>query len=200
MKLIGRKNGTFIVPGDYLGVIEEFLPGGGTYIDDGTIYSSTTGHLLVDSHKRKISVYQKTKSPLLPKEGAHVIGRITSIHNKTLNVKIFQIRDKLLSNTFNGIMHITDVRKGYVKTMLDAFQIGDIIRAKVMSTKNREFHLSTQENGLGVITSKCSFCGYKIILSQNRLKCPQCNKTKWRKMASDYGKEDFIKLPLLPGS
>jgi exosome complex component CSL4 len=174
MKLIGRKNGTFIVPGDYLGVIEEFLPGGGTYIDDGTIYSSTTGHLLVDSHKRKISVYQKTKSPLLPKEGAHVIGRITSIHNKTLN--------------------------GYVKTMLDAFQIGDIIRAKVISTKNREFHLSTQENGLGVITSKCSFCGYKIILSQNRLKCPQCNKTKWRKMASDYGKEDFIKLPLLPGS
>jgi len=184
-----------MVPGDYLGVIEEFLSGGGTYIDDGTIYSSTTGHLLMDSHKRKISVYQKPKSPLLPKEGALVIGKITSIRNKNLNVKIFQIRDKPLFNTFNGIMHITDVSKSYVKTMLDAFHIGDIIRAKVISTKNREFHLSTQEHGLGVIHSKCSFCGHKIILSQKRLKCPQCNKTKWRKMSSGYGKEDFIKLP-----
>lgn len=200
MKSIGRKNGTFIVPGNYLGVIEEFLPGGGTYIDDGNIYSSTTGHLLVDSEKRKISVYQKTKSPLIPKEGAQVIGRITSIHKKTLNVKIFQIRDKLLSNTFDGIMHITDVSKGYVKTMLDAFQLGDIIRAKVISTKNREFHLSTQENGLGVISSKCSFCGHTILLSQTRLKCPHCNKTKWRKRASDYGNEDFLKLPSIRGS
>ncbi len=184
-----------MVPGDYLGVTEEFLSGGGTYIDDGTIYSSTTGHLLVDLDKRKISVYQKPKSPLLPKEGALVIGKIVSIHNKNLNVKIFQIRDKPLFNTFNGIMHITDVSESYVKTMVDAFHIGDIIRAKVISTKNREFHLSTQEYGLGVIYSKCSFCGDKIILSQNRLKCPQCNKTKWRKMSADYGKEDFIKLP-----
>ena len=62
MRLIGRKNGTFVVPGDYLGVIEEFLPGRGTYIDDGNIHSSTTGHLLLDSNTRQISVYQKTKS------------------------------------------------------------------------------------------------------------------------------------------
>ena len=194
MKLTRRKSGTLTVPGDYLGVIEEFLPGGGTYIDDGTIYSSIIGHLLVDSHNRKISVYQKTNSPLIPKEGSVVLGRIVSIYNKNLNIKIFQIRDKPLFNPFNGIMHITDVRKGYVKTMLDVFQIGDIIRAKVISIKNREIHLSTQEPELGVIHSKCSFCGDELILSQNRLKCPQCNKTKWRKMASGYGKEDFIKL------
>ncbi len=195
MKLIEGKNGTFIVSGDYLGVIEEFIPGGGTYIENGTIYSSITGHLLFDSQKRKISVYQKTKSPLIPKEGVLVIGKINSIRNKNLNVKIFQIGDKPLSNTLNGIMHITDVTKGYVKTMLDVFQIGDIIRAKVISLKNREVHLSTQEQRLGVIHSRCSFCGDKIILSQKRLKCPQCNKTKWRKTASDYGKEDFVKLP-----
>ncbi len=194
MKLIRRKSGTFTVPGDYLGVIEEFLPGGGTYIDDGIIYSSSTGHLLVDSNNRKISVYQKTKSPLIPKEGSLVLCTIVSIHNKNLSVRIFQIRDKPLFNPFNGIMHITDVRRGYVKTMLDVYQIGDIIRAKVISIKNREFHLSTQENELGVIHSKCSFCGDKLILSQNSLKCPQCNKPKWRKIASGYGKKDFIKL------
>ena len=79
MKLIEGKNGTFIVSGDYLGVIEEFIPGGGTYIENGNIYSSITGHLLFDLQKRKISVYQKTKSPLIPKEGALVIGKINSI-------------------------------------------------------------------------------------------------------------------------
>jgi exosome complex component CSL4 len=193
MRLIGRKNGTFVVPGDYVGVIEEFLPGRGTYIDDGNIHSSTTGNLLLDSNTRQISVSQKTKSRLLPKIGDLVLARITSIHTKNLNVKIFQIGNTLLHNTFDGIMHITDVSKRYVKTMLDAFQIGDIIRAKVISLTNREFHLSTQENELGVISAKCSFCGHKITVFQNCLRCPQCNKTKRRKMASDYGDKAFLK-------
>ena len=39
-----RKSGLFVVPGDRLGVIEEFTSGPGTYIEDGIIHSKITGH------------------------------------------------------------------------------------------------------------------------------------------------------------
>jgi len=188
MKLVERKSGKFVIPGDYLGVIEEFLPGGGTYIENGNIYSSTVGHLLLDSRDRRVSVYQKTRTPLFPKKGNLVLGKVITVHPKTLGLKIFQIGKKLLYNSLNGIMYITDVSKYYVKTMLDAFNIGDIVRTKVISTINREIHLTTQGNGLGVIQAKCSLCGHTLILDKNRLRCPQCNKTRWRKIAHDYGK------------
>lgn len=183
MNLKGRKSGNFVFPGDYLGVIEEFLPREGTYVEDGEIYSSTTGHLLLDLNDRRISVYQKTRTPLIPREGNLVLGKVTNTRDKNLAMRIFQIEDKTLHNFFDGIMHISDVSKGYIKRMTDAYKIADIVRAKVISTKNREFHLTTQGDELGVIQAKCSFCGYNLILDKNRFKCLQCKKIRKRKIA-----------------
>jgi exosome complex component CSL4 len=191
MKFVERRSGKFVSPGDRLGVIEEFLPGGGTYTEDGNIYSSTTGHLLMDLHDRRISVYPKTRRPLTPNEGNLVLGIVKSVRDKNLTLKIVQIEDKPLYTYFDGVMHISDVSEGYVKTMLDAFKVGDIVRAKVISTKNREIHLTTQGSELGVIQAKCSLCGHSLILDKNNLRCPQCNRARWRKIAYDYGKSPF---------
>lgn len=183
MNLKGRKSGNFVSPGDYLGVIEEFLPGEGTYVEDGEIYSSTTGHLLLDLNDRRISVYQKTRTPLIPREENLVLGKVTIIRDKNLVMRIVQIEDKPLYNSFDGIMHISDVSKSYIKTMSDAYKVADIVHAKVISTKNREIHLTTQGDELGVIQAKCSFCGHNLILDINRLMCLQCKKTRRRKIA-----------------
>ena len=62
-----RRSGKFVIPGEKLGVIEEFMPGPGTYVHNGTIYSKITGRTLVDVLNKKISVY-----PVVHTVGFHV--------------------------------------------------------------------------------------------------------------------------------
>ena len=54
MSKINKKSGRFISPGERLGVIEEFLPGQGTFIENGVIYASIVGMLLNDQLNKKV--------------------------------------------------------------------------------------------------------------------------------------------------
>lgn len=183
---------TLVLPGERLGVIEEFVPGRGTYVEDGNIYSAVTGQLQVDRAKREIHVKSLTHQPLLPKVGDVVIGKVTNVSEKTMMMRIVQIGDKWLSTSFTGMMHISDSSPSYVKTMDDAFKVGDVVRAKVISTKNREFHLSTQSDNLGVIVAACTRCGAPLTFSRGRLRCGVCNYFDRRKLASDYSEGDAV--------
>lgn len=197
-KEAGRQTREVLVfPGERLGVIEEFTPGNGTYVENGNIYSSITGQLLIDSAKREAHIRPKTRQPLIPREGDIVVGEVTNVQEKTLTLKIMQIGAAQLSTSFTGIMHISDTSRSYVKTMSDAFKAGDVVRAKVISTKNREFHLSTQNDKLGVIQAFCIHCGNPLTLQRNRLRCTVCNSFDKRKLAIDYEGSDFqpVKTP-----
>ncbi|MCJ7714526.1 hypothetical protein MUO66_08745, partial [Candidatus Bathyarchaeota archaeon] len=41
-----HKSGKLVLPGERLGVIEEFIPDSGTYVKDGIIYSQVIGTAL----------------------------------------------------------------------------------------------------------------------------------------------------------
>ena len=181
------KKDIFVSPGEKLGVIEEFIPGSGTYAENGNIYSSTTGQLFLDKGKRELLIYSKTRQILTPKIGDIIIGELTSVQDKNLSSKILQIEHTPIPGTFTGIMHISDVGPGYVKTMKSLFKVGDIIRARVISTNNREFHLSTQNDKLGVIQAACIYCGAPLIYQRNNLRCIRCNRIGKRKLAIGYG-------------
>ena len=73
--------------------------------------------------------------------------------------------------------------------MNDVCKPGDIIRAKVISEKNRIYHLTTNDNGLGILYAFCSRCGTLLEPQRYELKCPKCGNIENRKMSSDYGKE-----------
>ena len=184
-----RKSGKFVVPGDQLGVIEEFMPGEGTYTEDGVIHSKVTGHTLLDTLNRKVSVYPLIRGVNVPKVGSIVAGQVSDVQSKSATLRITQIGQKLLSGNFTGILHISDVSPGYVEIMYDVCKPGDIMRAKVISTTNRSHHLSTSEKNLGVIYSFCSHCGHVLTLGGRGLLCPKCGKFEKRKIASDYGKD-----------
>jgi len=181
-----RRSGKFVVPGEKLGVIEEFMPGPGTYVHNGTIYSKITGRTLVDVLSKKVSVYPHTAP--VPRVGSIVIGQVYNVQSKIAIIRIWRIGKKLLSGFFSGILHISDVSRGYVEHMHDVYKTGDIVRAKVISEKNRAYHLSTAEKNLGVIYAFCSGCGHLLNLERGRLKCPRCGNIEKRKVASDYGR------------
>lgn len=188
MSLLKQKSGQFVVPGDRLGVIEEFMPGPGTYEQNGTIYSSATGRALVDVLNKQVSIFPKTRFLAVPKVGSVVIGQVMDVQSKTAVVRIFQVGKHPLSGFFSGILHVSDVSPHYVETMYDTCKPGDLIRAKVVSDKNRTFHLSTREPDLGLIYAFCSRCGNVLAFQRMRMRCLKCGKIEKRKVAQDYGK------------
>lgn len=183
-----RKNGQFVVPGERLGVIEEFTPSSGTYAQDGIIYSKVTGRALLDLLNKRVSVRPVTRGVRVPRVGSVVLGQVSSVQSQNAFVRVFKIGGKRLSGFFTGVLHISDVRLRYVDSMFAVCKPGDIVRAKVISEKNKTYHLSTVDKNLGVVYAFCSRCGRMLELRRRYMFCPRCGKVEKRKVASDYGK------------
>lgn len=191
LKAPEQKSGHLVLPGERLGVIEEFIPDSGTYVKDGSIYSKIVGRALVDLQNRRVSVYPVQEGVVVPKLGTVIIGQIGNAQSDNVLVRIFKIGKKQISGNFGGILHVSDVSDRYVNSMADVCKPGDIVRAKVISEKNQIFHLSTNDKNLGILYALCSNDG--TLLNQDRydLKCPKCGNIERRKMAPDYGKENL---------
>jgi exosome complex component CSL4 len=183
-----RKSSQFVLPGERLGVIEEFIPDAGTYIKDGVIYSKVVGRASVDFLNKRVSVYSLVHGTRVPKIGSIVLGQVSNAQTQNAGVRIFKIGKKQLSGFFTGILHISDVQLRYVESMFDVCKPGDIIRTKVISEKNNVYHLSTKDRDLGVVYAFCSQCGHMLELRRQGMYCPRCGKTEKRKTALDYGR------------
>lgn len=180
----------FTVPGEKLGVIEEYLPGYGTYVDNGIIYSTMVGNVILDKLNRRISVNSSVQPLLIPHIGNVVIGQVTSVQEKSVNIRISKIGDRFVSGSFTGVLHISDLSETYVRSMYDAVKVGDAIKARVISLANRTIHLATSDRKLGIIYAFCTNCGSRLILKNDELICPLCKEAEKRLISLDYGKEN----------
>lgn len=183
-----RKNSQFVVPGERLGVIEEFTPDPETYVKAGIIYSKVIGRALLDLTNKRVSVHPLVHKARVPKIGSIVTGQVSTIQTENASIRIFEIDNKQLSGSFTGVLHISDVQLSYVESMFNVCKPGDIIRAKVISEKNQVYHLSTKDKNLGVVYAFCSRCGYALESKRQTMYCPRCGKIEKRKSALDYGK------------
>lgn len=190
LKSSERKSGNLVLPGERLGVIEEFIPDSGTYVKDGIIYSKLVGRALMDLISKRVSVYPLSNEVTVPKVSAIVIGQVCNAQSDNVLVRIFKIGSKKLSGVFTGILHISDVAEKYVKSMNDVCKPGDIIRAKVISDKNQIYHLSTKDKNLGVVYAFCSRCSSLLEPKRHEMMCQKCGNVEKRKIALDYGKTD----------
>jgi len=189
LKPTEQKSGHLVLPGERLGVIEEFIPDSGTYVKDGVIYSEIIGRSLVDLQNRRVSVYPVVASVAVPKVGSIIVGQIGNAQSDNVLVRIFRVGKKEINGEFGGILHISDVSDRYVTAMTDVCKPGDIVRAKVISEKNRIYHLSTNDKNLGMLYAFCSKCGTLLEPQRYELRCPKDGNIEKRKMAPDYGKE-----------
>ncbi|MEM2337072.1 MAG: exosome complex RNA-binding protein Csl4 [Candidatus Bathyarchaeia archaeon] len=183
-----RDSGQIVLPGEPLGVIEEFIPDAGTYVKDGVIYSKVVGRALIDYLNKRVSVFPLVHSAV-PKVGSIVIGQVSNVQMQMATVRIFKIGKHFLSGFFTGLLHVADVHLRFVDSMFDVCKPGDMVRAKVISEKNRMYHLTTKDKSLGVVYAFCSKCG-DVLQQKGRggLQCPRCGNAEKRKTAIDYGK------------
>ena len=184
-----QRSGHLVVPGERLGVIEEFTPDAGTYSKDGVIYSKIIGRALMDMMNRRVSVYPLVSEASVPKVGTKVLGQVGNAQSDNVLVRIFKVGPKRISGVFTGILHISDVQDSYVDSMNDACRPGDIIRATVISEKNQIYHLSTVDKDLGVLYGFCSRCGGMLESKRYDMRCTKCGNLEKRKTAPDYGQE-----------
>ncbi len=183
------KDGDHVVPGDRLGVIEEFIPGPGTFQDqDDTIYASVTGLVRIDMSERKIHIEAITRTPVFPERNDIIIGEVQHVGKKAVIINIFQVRGIHCPIPYSGSVYIKNAAAGYVEQMRDLFRPGDVIIARVQKQTLGMARLSTVGPRLGVIHSSCSRCGHSLTHQNRRLTCNNCGNIEQRKLSKDYGK------------
>ncbi len=179
----------FVIPGDLVGTSEEYLPGSGTYEDNGNIYATTAGKIAIDKKERSVYIEPAVKTPPTPHEGDIVVGRVVDIKGSVALVELSRIKgslDREIAGTTSAAIHISNVKDSYVQDLAQEFGYQDIVKAKVIDTRN--MRLSTVDKNLGVLTSMCNRCKLPLKFDSGKLKCPQCERRETRKISSDYGK------------
>jgi len=181
-----------VFPGEGLAIIEEYLSGTGAYEHDGVIRSAELGQASFDLEKREIEISKRTRELILPREGLDVVGEVAVVLRRRTNVDIFIIDGRKIASPYTGVIHISNVSSGFVKNMDLAVRSGDVIKAKIINTKNRIVQLSIEGPDYGVIYALCSRCGATLEYRKTRLHCPSCDRVERRKVAKTYGVEKLV--------
>ena len=181
-----------VFPGEKLAVIEEFSDGEGTYEADGQVRSAELGDVKLNQRERTVEVDKKTKELNLPVEGTEVIAETGSVTRRDARVDIFKVGKKRAEPTWTGVLHASDVAREYSRDLEMALRNGDVIKAKIVNTKNRLIQLSMAGPEYGVVYAYCSRCGNLLERQKGRLTCPKCNRVERRQTARTYGTEELV--------
>ncbi len=181
-----------VTPGEVLAVIEEYIPGPGTYIDEdnGVIRASIEGIARYNAQLRQVTV--KPLKPLrVPRPGSSAVGMVTQVRHDIVLVELYgEIRLQPTpqwlyeyTGKFLGGIPIANISEEYVKNIDDYYRPGDIVLVKVLNSQN-PYHLTTIDPPYGVIYAECSRCGTLLEYVNTRtMKCPKCGHTEKRKVS-----------------
>ncbi|MEM0056895.1 MAG: exosome complex RNA-binding protein Csl4 [Candidatus Geothermarchaeota archaeon] len=174
-----------ILPGNKIGIIEEYVPCKGTYVDkNGIIRSLFVGTLIKDEIKREVYVIP-VKELEIVNVNSVVTGRIIDITGVYGHVTIEVVNNRILKKPFIGILypHV------YTTDVTSLYSVRDYVVARVVSKANRAIHLSIEGDEFGVIRAYCRYCGNILKpIDKGRLKCSRCNNIELRKTSINYGK------------
>lgn len=188
---VTRKDGEFVIPGSYLGVAEEFLPGKGAYEENGKVYATTIGIAHYDMKGRRAQVTPVVSQPPSPSVGDIVICKVVGMREKMALLEILALKgyeDREVTGSTKARIYISQASRRYVKELSNEFRINDFLRAKVRKANKEPLELSTVGPDFGVIRALCTKCRTEMERKGNVLECPKCGNIEMRKLASDYGK------------
>src|SRR5260370_9628027 len=128
--MINKLDGTFVVPGEKLGVVEEFDPGRGTVEVSGIVYSSQTGVASVDPKRRIVSVKTATGPVVVPEEGSTIIGIVEKVQQKMAIINMIVVDGKKMKTPFTGILHVSHTSPRFERQKCDVVKPNASIKAK----------------------------------------------------------------------
>ena len=176
-----------VLPGDYLGAAEEFLPGRGTYEHAGRIFASVVGSPQVDPRDRTVRVEARNGVPEL-QDGDLVYARVDELKTAMAicTVLTSATSRRGVPGAPEGTVHISKAKDGYTESLSGEFAIGDILLAKVLQARP-SIKLTTAPATLGVVAARCQVCHALLKIEGAQLVCPRCGHTERRKIAQGAG-------------
>ena len=73
--------------------------------------------------------------------------------------------------------------------------VNDIVALKIVAHLNGTIHAVMNEPELGIMFTKCRKCVGKVVAkSSDAIKCTDCGWIDERKLSSNFGKSNFVKL------
>jgi exosome complex component CSL4 len=170
-----KKN--YVVPGERIGVIEEFSPNGPTYEEKGEIRSLVLGEVEVNKSERSVSVNSRGLGSPFPMPGDYVQGTVESLTSAGGLVRIYMINDKDVSSDITGVLRSRD-RRG-----TSYYKLGDVVRCVVSSLSNNTIWLDMEDRDSGVIRTFCSNCGGEVVQEPpDKVRCQICDNVESRKL------------------
>jgi exosome complex component CSL4 len=172
-----------VLPGDYLGAAEEYLPGRGTYEHRGRIYASVLGMTHVDPRDKSVRVEARNAVPTV-EEGDVVYARVEEIKTAMAICTILTIagRPRPVPGGPEGTVHVSKAKEGYTESLSAEFAVGDVIVARVLQS-HPSIKLTTAPAPLGVVAARCQVCHALLTMGPRELVCPRCGHTERRKVA-----------------
>lgn len=171
--------------GEYLGTTEEYMPGEGTYAEEGKIYSAVIGEKILDKEKHKITIKGKQMPEIKP--GQVVFGEVQSARKNMVTVIVSKIEGLKESIEVKTGLYVSNISNTYVDKVEDMFGIGDIIKAKIIKVEQDLIDIETKGD-LGIVKAFCKKCRTPLIKKGDmNMECPSCKHKEKRKTASDYG-------------
>jgi len=183
--------------GDYIGTMEEFMPGEGTYVADGKIYAANIGKLVLD--KKNHTARIDGKIPVELKVGQTVFGYVMAVRPTIVSVIVTKIKGFKRDIDVRTGIHVSQISNGYIEKPEDAFGIGDIVRGRITKMEPDLVDLTTKEGNLGVVKAFCKKCRHTLVKIEknieteggrkpkNNLECTFCKNKEYRKITQDYG-------------
>jgi len=171
--------------GEYLGTTEEYMPGEGTYAEDGKIYAAVIGDRFLDKENHKVSVKGKQMPEITP--GQVVFGEVQSARKNMVTVIVSKIEGLKENIEVKTGLYVSNIANKYVEKVEDMFGIGDLVKAKVIKVEQDLIDIETKGD-LGVVKAFCKRCRNPMIKTgEMDAECPSCKHKEKRKLASDYG-------------
>lgn len=176
-----------LFPGDKIASIEEYEAGKNTFDDGDMVRAATIGKPNLNMPERIAEVMSSKELPV-PQSGDIVIGTIAAVMSSMIAVTVNFINGRKVQSNVEVICGTKNIRKKTIGLM------GDIIKLKVIGNLNGTNHANIDHPSLGILFTKCRKCGGKVIQLRDAVKCTECSWIDDRKLSSDFGNSDFIKI------
>ncbi len=178
----------FVAPGDKVGTHEEWMPGEGTYEENGMIYAKIFGKVEYDEDK--LEAHVRAFNPVTEvEEGDIVYGTIRDRRKSiaTLDLALVEGSSRGIAVNLEGTLHISKMSDDYTERVEDKYLKGDVVRAKVVQV-SPSIQLTTVGSDLGVVRGYCFKCRRGMERTGDTLYCPHCDRRESRKISNLYGR------------
>ncbi len=176
-----------IFPGDKIASIEEFEAGYNTFDDGDMVRAATIGEKDIDKTTRTASV-KHPKLLSIPKVGDTVIGTVVAVMSSMIAVSIDYINGKPTTSKVECVCSTRNIRRKNIAL------VNDIVTLKIINHLNGTIHATIDEPHLGILLTKCRKCGGRVVPMRDAIKCTECSWIDERKLSSNFGNTDFVRL------